>query len=188
MPSASLLGWQNDRMPRLNEIDIQCAACLGLTPPNPNLIEENLRGYVLLLSAHFQGFCRDLYTECAQIIVLKVRPALQALIQAQFTAHCKLHHGNPNLPNLKGDFERFGFILNLASANPANAARLTDLDALNKWRNVAAHQGTIPSGVPPLSLPLIQAWRNSCDGLATSLDAIMYNQMRRVLRRAPWIP
>lgn len=55
-----MLRWQNDRMHRLGEVDAQCAASLALAPPQPNLVEENLRGYVLLLSAHFQGFCRDL--------------------------------------------------------------------------------------------------------------------------------
>jgi len=139
-----------------------------------------------LLSAHFQGFCRELYTECALTVVSKVRPALQMLIQTQFTAHRKLDHGNPNIQNLREDFERFHFTLDLAAADPANAARLTDLGLLNKWRNVAAHHGSIPVGVPPLSLPLLQAWRNSCDGLAVSLDGIMYNQLRRILRRVPW--
>src|SRR6059058_1584907 len=101
MPSASLLRWQNDRMPRLAAVDTQCAASLVLAPPNPNLVEENLRGYLLALSAHFQGFCRELYTECALVVVSKVRPSLRVLIQAQFTAHRKLDHGNPNVPNLK---------------------------------------------------------------------------------------
>jgi hypothetical protein len=168
MPSASLLQWQNDRMHRLSEVDAQCAASLALASPQPKLVEENLRGYVLLLSAHFQGFCRDLYTECAPIIASKVRPRLQLLIQAQFTAHRKLDHGNPTLPNLRADFERFGFILNLAAAEPANPTRLDDLAELNKWRNVAAHHGTIPLGAPLLNLPLLQTWRNSCDGLAGS--------------------
>jgi hypothetical protein len=186
MASASLLRWHNNRMQRLGEIDTQCASSLALAPPQPNLVEENLRGYVLLLSAHFQGFCRDLYTECAQIIVSKVRASLRILVQAQFTAHLKLDHGNPNLRNLKDDFERFGFDLNPVAADPANSARLQDLAALNRWRNVAAHHGSIPAGVPPLNLPSLQTWRNSCDGLAGSLDDIMYNQMRRILRRTPW--
>src|SRR2546421_1162120 len=120
MPSASLLHWQNDRMPRLAEVDTQCAASLVLTPPQPNLVDENLRGYVLLLSAHFQGFCRDLYTECALIVVSKVRPSLKLLIQTQFTAGLKLDHGNPNLNNLREDFERFEFTLDLGAADPAN--------------------------------------------------------------------
>ena len=55
MPSASLLEWQTERMPRLDEIDTQCAASLARAQPNPRLVDENLRGYVVLLSAHFQG-------------------------------------------------------------------------------------------------------------------------------------
>lgn len=186
MPSASLLGWRNDRMLRLGEVDAQCAACLGLAPPRPNLVEENLRGYVLLLSAHFQGFCRELYRECAQVVVSKLRVRLRPLIQIQFTAHLKLDHGNPNLQNLREDFERFGFTLDLAAADPSNPARLQDLALLSRWRNVAAHHGTIPARTAPLDLPSLRAWRASCDGLATSLDGIMYKEMRRILRRAPW--
>jgi hypothetical protein len=75
----------------------------------------------------------------------------------------------------------------LAGADPHNPARLTDLGALNRWRNVAAHHGNVPAGAP-LRLPLLQTWRASCDGLATSLGRIMYNQLRRILRRAPWAP
>jgi hypothetical protein len=105
MPSLALLQWQNDRMSRLGKVEAQCAASLVLAPPQPNLVEENLRGYVLLLSAHFQGFCRDLYGECAQTIVVRVRASLQQLTQVQFLAHLKLDHGNPNLQNLREDFD-----------------------------------------------------------------------------------
>jgi hypothetical protein len=178
--------WRNERLPRLVEVDAQCAASLVLAAPRPNLVEENLRGYVLLLSAHFQGFCRELYTESAQIVVSKVRAALRVLIQSQFSAQRKLDHGNPTFQNLKEDYERFGFTLDLAAADPANAARLTDLALLNRWRNVAAHQARIPAGLPMLSLPLLRAWRSSCDGLGESLDGIMYNELRRILRRVPW--
>ena len=48
MPSASLLHWRKDRMPRLTQIDVQCAASLAMVPPNVQLVEENLRGYVVL--------------------------------------------------------------------------------------------------------------------------------------------
>jgi hypothetical protein len=186
MPSASLLYWNNDRKPRLALIDGQCQMTLTAPIPNPHLIDENLRGYVLALSAHFQGFCRDLYTESSQILISRVkRPALAAIFQAQFTAHRKLDHGNPDLKNLKDDLNRFGFALDLPGADPANNARLDHLAKLNKWRNVAAHQGTT-GAVGPLSLALVATWHTSCDGLANSLDGIMYNQLRRILRRAPW--
>jgi hypothetical protein len=187
MPSAPLLHWQNDRMIRLTKVDAQCTASLALVPRRPNLVEENLRGYVLLLSAHFQVFCRDLHTEGSQTIVRRVRPSLRSLTLAQYTAHRRLEHGNPNLQNLQVDFERFDLVLDLASADPANPARLQDLAALNRWRNVAAHHGQVPPGMP-LTLPLVRTWRLSCDGLASSLDDIMYNELRRILRRRPWCP
>jgi hypothetical protein len=186
MPSASLLRWQNDRQTRLGAIDAQCVVSLAVTPAQPGLVEENLRGFVLLLSAHFQGFCRDLYTECAQQIVQRTRPTLRLLVQTQFTAHLRLDRGNPNLQNIDEDFARFGFTPDLAAAAPGNTARLHDLAALNRWRNIAAHHSTVPVGAPALHLPLLQAWRNSCAGLATSLDLIMYNELRRILRRSPW--
>jgi hypothetical protein len=186
MPSASVLRWRNDRMLRLSEVDAQCSTTLALAPPQPNLIEENLRGYVLLLSAHFQGFCRDLYTEAAQAIVSKVRTRLQMVVQEQFSAHLKIDHGNPNLQNLKTDFERFGFTLDFARVDPSNPARLASLATLNAWRNVAAHQGRPTTAAGPLSLLLVRAWRTACDGLASSLDGIMYNELRKILRRKPW--
>jgi hypothetical protein len=73
MPSASLLKWQNVRLLGLAHFDRQCVASLAQVPPNPALVDENYRGYVLLLSAHFQGFCRDLYAECAQVVVFPYR-------------------------------------------------------------------------------------------------------------------
>jgi hypothetical protein len=187
MPSLSLQRWQNDRILRLTEVDAQCGASLALVPPNPRLVEENLRGYVVLLSAHFQGFCRNLYTEASQIIASKVRTSLQVLIQAQFSAHRALDHGNPNAENIARDFDRFDFDLKMElNADPANVPRRQDLAALNQWRNVAAHQGTtLPPG-GPLSLAALQAWRASCNGLAISLDGIVYNQLRRILKRKPW--
>jgi hypothetical protein len=109
MPSTSLLYWQNLRLPNLGHVDGQCVASLALMPPNPALVDENYRGYVLLLSAHFQGFCRDLYAECAQIVALKTRVTLQPLIQGQFTSNLRLDHGNPTAESLKEDFERFRF-------------------------------------------------------------------------------
>ena len=57
MPSRSLDYWTADRMVRLGEIDTQCMVCGAATPANPYLLDENRRAYILLPSAHFQGFC-----------------------------------------------------------------------------------------------------------------------------------
>ncbi len=89
-------------------------------------------------------------------------------------------HGNPNLDTIREDFKRFGFRLDFVAAEPANAGHIPNLASLNKRRNVAAHHGTIPVGVP-LDLPSLQVWRNSCDQLATSLDDIMDNEPREAI-------
>lgn len=67
MPSTALTQWTNHRLPRLNDYDSECTAKFLLAPP-PAVAEEMLRGYVMLLSASLQGFCRDLYTECLMIV------------------------------------------------------------------------------------------------------------------------
>src|SRR5207237_7965639 len=110
-----------DRTPRLHEVDAHCAVVLALVPANPTFLDETLRGYVLHLSAHFQGFCRDLYTECSQILIAAIPPGLKATAQAQFSAQLALEKGNPSHDNIKRDFNRFGFLLDLHAANPAGS-------------------------------------------------------------------
>jgi hypothetical protein len=189
MPSAAFTVWQNDRIPRLNEVEAHCAAVAALVPPNLSFLDETLRGFVLHLSAHFQGFCRDLYTECAQIWIAAIPAGLKATAQAQFSAQLALEKGNPTHANIKRDFDRFGFLLNLQAAHALGPQQVTDLGHLNDWRNKAAHQGTQPlgSGVPlALTLTILQGWRTSCAGLAASLDDIMHNELLRILGSAPW--
>jgi hypothetical protein len=199
VPSAALSRWQNDRMPRLGHTEAHCVA-LFAAPPTPAapsaappvpppLAQESLQGYVMLVSGHFQGFCRDLYTECAQICAAAAPAGLLATMQAQFAAQLKLNTGNPTVENIRKDFERFGFLLDLAGADPANPVRITHLAHLNYWRNAVAHQKASPPppGVPAvLVLADIQAWRASCNGLANSLDDIMLRELLRILGVAPW--
>ena len=100
-----------------------------------------------------------------------------------------MRRGIPSYDNIKRDFNRFGFLLDLQAAHAAGPRRITDLGHLNAWRNRAAHQGTRPlgAGVPAaLTLPIVQGWRASCDGLATSLDGIMRAELLRIMGVAPW--
>lgn len=188
MPSIALNRWQTDRMPRLDRVDAHCAALLGTPAPVPDLSEEALQGYVMLLSGHFQGFCRDLYQESARGFASLLAPEMQSALHAQFLTELKLYSGNPTLENIRKDFERFGFVLSLPVVDPANTMRITDIGHLNQWRNHTAHQNPnpLPAGVPPLSLTGVQRARNSCSGLAVSLDGVMYNELKRILRVAPW--
>jgi hypothetical protein len=143
----------------------------------------------MLVSGHFQGFCRDLYTESSQVCAASVPAGLRPTVQRQFAAELKLNTGNPTVENIRKDFGRFGFLLDLVGADPANAARITHLAHLNYWRNSVAHQKASPppSGVPAvLTFSDVQAWHASCDGLAMSLDDIMYTELLRILGAAPW--
>ena len=190
MPSASLLIWNGDRRTRLEGIDAQCA-----TVPSADAVhlDECLRGYVMHLSAHFQGFCRNLYAECSLICSSAVPIGMRLLAQNQFSASLALERGNPSHENLVKDFSRFGFDLSFTAVHVAghlaNGPRVTALGHLQAWRNRAVHQGTSPlgGGVPAaLTLPLIRDWRESCSGLAISLDDIMYQHLRGVFGIPPW--
>jgi hypothetical protein len=95
------------------------------------------------------------------------RPSLEILFQAQFSARRELDHGNPHFGNIVKDFNRFGFAMKSAlNATLGIAARKLGLHNLNEWRNAAAHQNAILPPGRPLTFPMIQAWRVSCDGLA----------------------
>ncbi|MBY0232257.1 MAG: hypothetical protein K2W96_23505 [Gemmataceae bacterium] len=188
MFSAALTDWRTARKGKLDGVDAHCATLAALVPPPP-LAEEALQGYAMLLGGDFQGFCRALCTECAQAFAAVLPITLQAIAQTQFTAGLVLNTGNPVVKNIREDFDRFGLRLDLIGADPANAVRITHLGHLNHWRNHVAHQKTTlpPVGVPQtLVLADVRDWRASCDGIAASLDGIMYNHLKAVLGTAPW--
>src|ERR1700683_1426251 len=120
MPSASLLNWTNVRLPSLAHIDAQCAACVAATVPIPALIDENLRGYVMLLAAHFQGFCRHLHSECAQAASNAVPISMRIMFQKLCQEGRELDMGNAKYEGIKADFKRFMFDLTAAlTTDPA---------------------------------------------------------------------
>lgn len=114
--------------PREGEVEAHCAAAAALAAPNVLLAEESLRGLVMPLNEHFQGFCRDLYTECVQVVTAHAPLTLQTTMQAQSLAELKINSHNLD----------FG-------VDPANGPRVRHLGELNKWRNAVAHQ---KSGAP----------------------------------------
>jgi hypothetical protein len=187
MPSAALLRWQNDRVVRLLELEVQHSTTLAIVPPRASLADENLRGFVVLLSAHFQGFCRDLYTEASALITAVAPSTLRLVLQSQCAAQLKLKHNNPTFDHLAEDFDRFGFDLKTALTTVVgNAVHVNHLAILNKWRNFIAHHGTLAPPGPPLTLASAQNWKNSCEWLAVQLDGIMYTQLLAMIGTPPW--
>ena len=196
MPSHALTRWRTDRLTRLDRIEAQNVAVGAAVPPDPPLIDENLRGFVMLLAAHFQGYCRDLHTECIQAAAHAVPAPMLYMFQALGERGRELARGNAKYSSIKDDFERFDFNLTDAlTADPAlpaatrtaNASHITRVDHLNAWRNYAAHHNTVSPPVGgPFVLPTVQVWKNSCDALATELDRVMYNRLVTLTGAAPW--
>jgi hypothetical protein len=196
MPSHALIRWQTDRLPRIRLVDAQNAALAAHVPPDPQLVDENLRGYVMLLAAHFQGYCRDLHTECVQSAASAVPPAMRFMLQSVCQAARELDGKNAKYESIKADFERFDFSLTdaltvdpvlPAPVRSANAAHITRINHLNAWRNYAAHQNQFPPKAGgPLAFATVRDWLSACEGFASELDRVMYNELHRLTGAAPW--
>lgn len=187
MPSHALVNWQTFGLIRLGEIEQQCSTSVTTGPSG--LAEENLRGYVMHLSAHFQKVCRDLYSECVQALLVVVPQGAQHALQLQAMSDIQLLVGNPKYETICHDFDRFGVaIRDELKADPANALRITHLGQLNTWRNYCAHRKQIPpvGAGGPLTIRQIHTWQDSCNGLVTSIDGIMYNELTKLTGSRPW--
>ncbi len=194
MPSNALLAWQTDRVPRLTNVEADCLHLVALHPTAPNRVQEYIRAYAVLLSAEFQGFCRDLHTECADALVAAVSPmGTQMVLRLACLSGRKLDTGNPSPSNLGADFARFGFDFWTAvlAADPAHAARRHRLAELNAWRNAIAHHDYDPAelgGTTTLTVPQVQGWRAHCDAFAVTFDAILRNHLQTTTGVGPWPP
>jgi hypothetical protein len=111
MPSKSLLAWRGWRHDRLDEIK-EAHHIVGGTARGRRYATEQLNhAYAVLLSSHFQGFGRDLHTECVQHIVRSVPGNLQNVVRGELVSNRKLDRGNPNPGNIGSDFGRIGLLM-----------------------------------------------------------------------------
>jgi len=144
------------------------------------------------LSSQFQGFCRDLHSECIDHLLAATPLGLQAVLRTQFLWGRTLDRGNPNPGNIGSDFGRFGLAFWTAVHNHhhLNQRRRQYLEELNEWRNAIAHQDFDPAslGGKVLHLPLVRQWRSSLNALAASFDDVMRSHLQTLLGAAPWIP
>lgn len=147
----------------------------------------------MLLAAHFQGFCRDLHTECVDhLLVMIAQPTpLRTLIRAEFTRGRQLDRGNAQPGSLGADFARLGIDLwaRLDTFDSGAATWKMDLDLLNEWRNAIAHEDFTSrrlSGIITLRLALVRKWRASCRRLARSMERVMRGHMQFLTGTSPW--
>ena len=139
--SLSLDNWQTDRSQRLDEIEAAHQSIGGTGPGRRFATQQVNRAYAVLLAARFQGYCTDLYDECAAAIVDVTPIAIRALATINFSHRLAMARGNAGPENMGNDFQRLGVSLwqVLVAARRSNSDRKTKLSALNKWRNAIAH-------------------------------------------------
>lgn len=146
----------------------------------------------MLLASQFQGFCRDLHTECVNHVlgVLAPPPALRSLVRAEFTRGRQLDRGNAQPASLGADFSRLGidFWNELRSYDSASGGWSNDLDLLNEWRNAIAHQDFASTrlGGVILRLATVRQWRVSCGRLAGAMDDVMRQHLLTLTGTSPW--
>ena len=193
MPSLAFQDWSARRAAALDEIEHAHRSVGGAGPGRRTLTQQINQAYAVLLSSQFQGFCRDLHTECAyHLVAAIVSPVLKATYRRNLLFARKLDTGNPNSGNLGSDFNRLGlsFWPAVDGDHPRNPRRRGALERLNRWRNAIAHSAFAPDmhrgGRPSLHLSEVQDWRRACDGLARSFDNVMRAHVLSVTGTALW--
>ncbi len=188
MPSNAQTKWKGERIASLMILQNLCVReckTSALTAAG----NECLESFVVHLCGHFQGFCRDLYTECTQLCVAAAPEGLQAAIQAQFITSLRLDTGNPTEKNISVDFDRFGTLIEIQAAVGNRSHLLSDLKNVIHWRNHIVHRNFGPhphKGPKVLTIKLLQKWKSSCDELVDALDGRMLEVMGSLLGRNPW--
>lgn len=147
MPSASLQRWQTERSAVLDEIERAHKHVRGSGTGARLATQQINQAYVLLLSAQFQGFCRDLYWECVDVFVRPLTAAsYQNVVRRNLLLNVKLDRGNPNPGNIGSDFNRIhlAFGQDVDAIDAKNSQRKATLIELSEWRNAIAHHDYTP--------------------------------------------
>ncbi len=197
--SRSWQEWNTSRTSKLDEIEAAHRRIGGTGRGRRYALEQINHAYTVLLAAQFQGFCRDLHSECVAFTVRVVAPTavgvaptdLQSILRAVFVLNRHLDRSNATPGNIGADFNRLGveFRTQVYADRMHNRDRRAMLDALNEWRNAIAHQDFDPSklgGITTLRLPQVRRWRRACTRLALSFDNVMYRHILAVVGAVPW--
>ena len=178
MPSVSYRRWRTVRATVLDDIEAARTTIRGTGRVRRSAMQQINRAYAVLLSAEFQGFCKDLHRECAEHFTSLVPLAIKDVIEQQFLSHRLLDRGNPNPGNVGADFNRLGLKLfdEVAQADPRVYEWRRSLEQLNDWRNAIAHHEFDPprlGGTIQLRLALVRTWRAACENLARVFDEVL---------------
>jgi hypothetical protein len=191
MASNSLARWNNERKEALDEIENAHVMVGGSERGRRFATQQINYSYAALLSAHFQGFCRDLHSECVDHVVAIVPPQLQIFLREEYHWNRSLSRGNPHPGAIGSDFNRLGidFWVAVYALDARNERRRNLLQELVGWRNAIAHQDfdpVAPGGVATLHLARVRGWRSAANVLARCFDQVMFDYLQPLLGGAPW--
>jgi hypothetical protein len=192
MPSLSLRQWQTQRRRSLDDLSATHRLIGGANRGRRWATGHINQAYVLAISSQFQGFCRDLHTECADHLANAAGASFQPILHRLLIEHRKLDAGNPNPGNIGADFGRFGleFWPRVSRLDKRNSSRQRHLERLNDWRNAIAHQSfsRMKLGTNKLTPTLVEIrqWRSSCVELARAFERVMWEHLNVLIGAAPW--
>lgn len=191
MPSNSIQMWLGERSIKLDEIEAAHEQVGGNQRGRRYATQQINRAYAVLLSSEFQGFVRDLYSECVDHIVAAAPTHLHTVMRTQFLWGQPFSRGNPQAGTIGSEFGRFGlsFWDDVYAAHANNRRRKALLDELMSWRNAIAHNDFTSGSFgrdPVLRLEKVRRWRSALRGLSRGFDAVMRNHLNGVLGNQPW--
>ena len=189
MPSNSLAQWKLSRLKALDEIESAHAIIGGMARGRRHATQQINYSYAALLSSHFQGYCRDLHSECIEHLIAPIAIRFHAFLRSEFLWNRSLDKGNPHPGGIGSDFNRLGiaFWPAVNRTDARNIQRSQSLQDLNNWRNAIAHQDFTPvGGNSTLHLARVRKWRRAVAELAINFDLTMYNYLLTLHGQRPW--
>src|SRR5204862_5713960 len=101
MPSLAFQHWLGVRLAALDEIENAHRLVGGTGPGRRYATQQINQAYAMLVVAQYQGFCRDLHSECVDHLLRPVTSAsLLLVLRTEFLTNRKLDRGNPNPGNI----------------------------------------------------------------------------------------
>ena len=188
MPSQSLKHWNEQSAAALDWMEAAHQALRGAGRGGRQATQQINQSYLMLLSSHFQQFCRSLHSEAADHLTRNLDLALRPIMLAVLNLGRKLDQGNPNLGNLGADFGRLGmrFWNDVTSFRRRNETRKASLARMGHWRNAIAHRDFTSAthvqelgGRTEIRLQEVRAFRRACSQLALDFDTVVLEHIKR---------
>jgi HEPN superfamily RiboL-PSP-like protein len=143
MHSKALEQWRSDRLARIDDLFAVHRAINGRGPRSGYVRAQIARACILMLAAEWQGFCRDLHDEAADMIASAASPpSLRRPLQDAFTRGRRVDVGNADAADIGNDFSRFNNMQvwrDVDALDKRNVVRRRRLRQLYAWRNAIAH-------------------------------------------------